>query len=128
MNPASLNMENIEDILNSMSSEDIDMLKNAAQDIFSAMGEKNSKKEKTVKQEKKESSGIFDGFSPDIETIGKIMSLMEKLGRRLEDPRCTLLLSLKPMLSKRRQDKVDDAVKIISLLALLPFIEELGGK
>lgn len=126
MNPASLNMENIEDILNSMSSEDIDMLKNAAQDIFSAMGEKTQKE--TQKETKNEGGGFFDGFSPDIETIGKIMSLMEKLGRRPEDPRCTLLLSLKPMLSKRRQDKVDDAVKIISLLALLPFIEELGGK
>ena len=54
--------------------------------------------------------------------------IMEKLNRRPDDPRYNLLLSLKPMLSEKRQEKIDDALKILSVLSLLPLIEEMRGK
>ena len=53
---------------------------------------------------------------------------MEKLQNRPADPRCNLLLSLKPMLSKHRQGKIDEAVKIMSLLSLIPLFDELRGE
>lgn len=128
MDLSSLNMENIESILSSMSDEDMEMLKSAAEGLFASMGQNEEKKERHEKNEKKTGgANIFDGFNIDFETVTRIMSLMEKLKHQPQDPRCNLLLSLKPMLSEKRRGKVDEAVKIMSLMSFLPIIEELRG-
>ena len=122
MDISSLNMENIENILSSMSSEDMEMLSSMAQSLFSSA---NKKEEKAAPPS---DNTPFSSFNPDMETIGKIMRIMEKLNRRPDDPRYNLLLSLKPMLSEKRQEKIDDALKILSVLSLLPLIDEMRGK
>lgn len=43
-----------------------------------------------------------------------------------EDDSTRLLHALRPMLSEKRQKKVDEAVRIIHLLRLLPLIKETG--
>lgn len=126
MDFGSLNMENIENILSSMSSEDMEMLSSVAQSMFSAMGKKEEK-EKKASQQSTADSDPFSSFNIDFETLGKIMSIMEKLNSCPQDPRCNLLLSLKPILSEKRQSKIDEALKIISLLSFLPLIDELRG-
>lgn len=123
MDLGSLNMENIENILGSMSSEDMEMLKTAAEGIFSSMGQSQEKKES--KEKKQSGQNIFDSFNIDFETVTKIMSFMEKLRNQPQDPRCNLLLSLKPLLSEKRRGKVDEAVKMMSLMSFIPIIEEL---
>ncbi len=123
MDSGSLNMENIENILSSMSSEDMEMLSSMAQNLFSSMGENQNKKENPPPAD----TTPFSSFNFDFETISKIMSLIEKLNRPPDDPGYSLLLSLKPMLSSKRQSKIDEALKILSLLSLLPLIEEMGG-
>lgn len=125
MDLGSLNMENIENIISSMSNEDMEMLKNAAEGIFASMGQKEEKKEH--RQEKSAGTNIFDGLNIDFETVTKIMSLMEKLKHQPQDPRCNLLLALKPMLTEKRRGKVDEAIKMMSLLSFLPLIDELRG-
>ncbi len=125
MDLGSLNMENIENILSSMSSEDMEMLSGMAQNLFSSMSQKEEKQENTSTPP--QSSNPFSSFNIDLETLGKIMSIMEKLQSRPADPRCNLLLSLKPMLSERKQGKIDEAVKIMSLLSFLPLLDELRG-
>lgn len=125
MDLGSLNMENIENIISSMSSEDMEMLKNAAEGLFAAMGQKEEKRES--RQESNTKTNIFDGFNIDFETVTKIMSLMEKLRHQPQDPRCNLLIALKPMLTEKRQGKVDEAIKMMSLLSFLPIIDELRG-
>ncbi len=124
MDLGSLNMENIENILSSMSSEDMEMLSGMAQNLFSSMGQKDEKEEKSPPPQ---SGNPFSSFNIDFETLGRIMSIMEKLQSRPPDPRCNLLMSLKPMLSERKQGKVDEAVKIMSLLSFLPLLDELRG-
>ncbi len=126
MDFGSLNMENIENILSSMSSEDMEMLSEMAQSMFSSMGQKEEKEEKSSPPPPT-GSDPFSSFNIDFETVGRIMSIMEKLRSRPQDPRCNLLLSLKPMLSEKRQNKIDEALKIISLLSFLPLIDELRG-
>ncbi len=126
MDLGSLNMENIENILSSMSSEDMEMLSGMAQSLFSSMGQKEEKEEEKNSSPPKDSSP-FSSFNIDFETLSRIMSIMEKLNRQPDDPRYNLLLSLKPMLSEKKQGKIDEALRIMSLLSLLPLIGELGG-
>ncbi len=125
MDLGSLNMENIENILSSMSSEDMEMLSGMAQSLFSSMGQKEEKEENSSSPEK--NGNPFSSFNIDFETLSRIMSIMEKLNRQPDDPRYNLLLSLKPMLSEKKQGKIDEALRIMSLLSLLPLIGELGG-
>ena len=61
-------------------------------------------------------------FSPD--DILKLQKLMG--GFNKENPNTTLLKSLKPLLKKERQKKVDDAVKIMKLISLFPELKESG--
>ncbi|MBR6567629.1 MAG: hypothetical protein IKK60_03155 [Clostridia bacterium] len=127
MDLGSLNMENIENILSSMSDEDMEMLSGMAQSLFSSMGQKEENKEKEKKAPSGESADPFSSFNPNMETIGKIMTVMQKLRSRPADPRCNLLLSLKPMLNEQKQGKIDEAVKIMSLLSFIPLLDELRG-
>ncbi|MBQ7118242.1 MAG: hypothetical protein IJN88_08535 [Clostridia bacterium] len=126
MDFSSLNMENIENILSSMSNEDMEMLSEMAQSFFSSAEQKENKKESSHSPPSDDNSP-FSSFNIDFETLSKIMNIMEKLRNRPEDPRCRLLMSLKPMLSEKRQSKVDEALKIMSLLSFLPLINELRG-
>ena len=125
MDFSSLNMENIENILSSMSTEDMEMLSGMAQNLFSSMSQKEEKKESTPTPQ--QNSNPFSSFNIDPETLSKLMSIMKKLQNRPPDPRCNLLLSLKPMLNEHRQWKIDEAVKIMSLLSFLPLLDELRG-
>lgn len=125
MDLGSLNIENIENILTSMSTEEFEELKNTASALFSSFDGANGKKEE---KQKKEPETSFTGFDIDLESITRIMSLMERIRNQPEDPRCTFLRSLKPMLSYERKQKVDQAVKMMSIMSFLPIINELGGK
>ncbi len=127
MDFSSLNMENIENILSSMSSEDMEMLSGMAQSLFASMGEKEEREEKKEKQSTP-SGNPFSSFDIDPIALGKIMSIMKRLQSRPDDPRYNFLLSLKPMLSDKRQGKIDEALKLMSLLSLLPLLNEMRGE
>ena len=59
----------------------------------------------------------------EIQTIMKLIGAMKNTG---DDDRTRLLLSLKPHLSEERQQRVDQAVKLLKLITLLPLIRESG--
>ncbi len=61
-------------------------------------------------------------FSPD--DIIKFQKLMGSFNK--ENPNTALLKSLKPLLKKERQKKVDEAVKIMKLVSLFPELRESG--
>lgn len=70
--------------------------------------------------------GLGEGLpiSPgEIQTIMKLIGAMKNTG---DDDRTRLLLSLKPHLSEERQQRVDQAVKLLKLITLLPLIRESG--
>ena len=60
----------------------------------------------------------------EIQTIMKLVGAM-KNGQDDHD-RTRLLLSLKPHLSEARQQRVDQAIKLLKLITLLPLIRESG--
>ena len=62
---------------------------------------------------------------PDID-VGTIMKLSSMFSGAGDDSRSKLLLSLKPHISEERHERVDQAVKILKLIALWPVISESG--
>ncbi len=121
MDFGSLNFDNLENIINSLSQSDIEQLSNLAE-AFSG-GDK--KQENTASKQKQEEKDDIP-FSFDPQTIAKIMKIMNKLSSKPQDPRCDLLTALKPMLSKDRQKKADEAINMLRILSLLPMLGELG--
>ncbi len=113
MDLGSLNLDGIENIINSMSQNDIEELSALASQFFS--GDTNTSK---PKQEEK-SDGI------DFETITKIASVLGRLSSQPKDPGCELLTALKPMLSPERRHKADEAIKMMQIISLLPLLKDL---
>ena len=112
MDLGSLNLEGIENIINSMSQSDIEELSSLAGEFFSG-------KTKDTGPQEDSSQGI------DFDTITKIASLMSKLSSMPKDPACELLTALKPMLSPERRHKADEAIKMLEILSFLPLLNDL---
>ena len=69
-------------------------------------------------------SDLMQGVRP--EQLGSLMKMARALGAARDDDRTRLLLALRPHLSAKRQEKVDQAIKLLKLSSLLPMIGESG--
>ena len=103
-------MDNIGDILSSLSDDDMKALGDAARSLLGSA--------------EQEQEGGGQGFSLDPTAMAKIAQIMGALNRR--DSRCDLIAALR--LSEPRRRRADDAMQLIKLIDLLPMIEELGRK
>lgn len=119
MNLDGIDLGSIGNILGSMSADDIESLKGVAQAMFSS-GENEKEKPKNNPPKQQAPNLDFSSFA-------KIASVINLLSTEQKDPRTDLLKALKPMLSTEKQQKVDEAIKMISLFAILPKIKELGN-
>ena len=102
-------MDNIGDILSSLSDDDMKALGDAARSLLGSA--------------EQEQEGGGQGFSLDPTAIAQIMGAMNR-----RDSRCDLIAALRPLLSEPRRRRADDAMQLIKLIDLLPMIEELGRK
>lgn len=117
----------INEILNSLSPEDIENIKQAASGIFGNMGNNEPPKEKT--ETKKEGSVPFpDGLSgfgmPDLSQLSRLAPVFNVFNS--QDERVDFINALKPLLSKDRQSKADEAMKLVKLMSVLPLLRERG--
>lgn len=116
MDLSSLNLENLGDIMSSLSEDDVEKLNSLAGELFG-----NTQKESEPQQKAESSaSDFFSGIDPVM--MSKVASLMGKLNSAPKDPRCDFIASLKPLLSKDRQQKADEAIKMLQLLSLIPLL------
>lgn len=69
-------------------------------------------------------SGLMGGVSPD--QINMMMKLMSAFNSTKEDDRTRLLMALRPHLTDKRKQRVDQAVKLLKLASVLPLINESG--
>lgn len=104
----------IGNLLSSLSAEDMENLKGAAQTLFSS--QEAPKKEAPPPPQS----------NMDFSSFAKIASIMSALSAPQSDPRCDLLKALRPMLSSSRQQKIDQAIKMLQLLTVLPKLKELN--
>ena len=111
-------MDNINDILSSLTPDDIDALKSMADSLFSSA---QSTQSKPSSCEQNDGFGSF--VSPDM--LIKLTSVMSALNSAGGE-RYRLIEALKPNLSRRRRQKADEAMQIMKLLEILPLIADLN--
>lgn len=140
----------IGEILSSLSAEDMKTMQNIASSILSnnqtqqqAPNEKSNMQQETGANQN--TGGAFDisalgslfsqgasqnppqgqGGGLDLGALSGIANLVGKLNRN-DDQRCQLIIALRPLLSPERQQRADEALRIIKLIDLLPLIRDSG--
>ncbi|MBR1810401.1 MAG: hypothetical protein IJ766_01965 [Clostridia bacterium] len=102
----------ISQILSSMSQEDMQRLRQTAQGLLG--GNDGS----TTQQPS------VSNIDPKLlESVGKVAGILQQ-----SDPRCDLLIALKPLLTGERRERIDEAIQMMRMVAVLPRVIELGGK
>lgn len=69
--------------------------------------------------------GALGGISPEIlQMLSRAAPLLNAVNR--EDDSTRLLRALRPLLSPARQQKLDEAIKILHMMRLMPLLKESG--
>lgn len=112
--------QKISDLLNSP--DGLDKIKTLAEGLLSNNSENNSK------NESEQSGGLSlpNNLLQNMDNIGGIMRLVNVLGKERRDSRIELLRALKPHLSDERAKRVDKAISILKIAAILPVLREEG--
>ena len=105
-------MDNIADILSSLSADDISYFKSMAESLFSSDGEKQQS---------------FSQNMPDPDMIVKISNVVNMMNSSQGGARSRLIEALKPNLSEKRQKKADEAIEFLKLMDILPLLNGLFG-
>lgn len=118
-------MDQINEILASLSDEDMDSLKTLANSLFGSNTDENNNDDFSS------NDCSFDDFnnpfgSLDPAAIAKIGSIISKLNSKKDDDRIRLIMALKPMLSDKRKARADEAIKMMSLFEILPELKNLN--
>ena len=108
-------MIDIENLLSSISDEDMAKIKSIAESLT----EKGDSKQI---QEPKKSESV-PNLPIDMNMMQKIMGLMGQFNK--EDYRTRLIQDLKPLLSDDRKQKADEAVRFLQLMEVLPLLKGL---
>ncbi|MDE6470961.1 MAG: hypothetical protein K2L19_08090 [Eubacterium sp.] len=132
-------MDNINDIINSLSADDINMLKGVASSI---LGEEAQKSTPPAQQNNNllgdlgnmsgnTMSGLTSALSLgsgldgiDFEMIMKAKTIFEKMNNT-KSKNADLIMALKPHLDPKTQNKADQALRILQLFEVLPLLKEL---
>ena len=115
-----MNLDNINEILSSLSDEDMENLRAAAENLFSS-------EEKSERNETVGFGGMPDlsGILGNARLMSGISSLMGAMNKT--DSRTRLIEALKPLLSENRRRKADEAMQMMKLFEILPMITNLFG-
>ncbi len=118
-------MDQINEILASLSDEDMDSLKTLANSLLGSDFSENDNGDNSP------SDCSFDDYnnpfsSLDPAMIAKIGMIISKLNSKKDDDRVRLIMALKPMLSDKRKARADEAIKMMSLFEILPELKNLN--
>ncbi len=113
-------------ILNSLSAEDIENIKQAASGFFGGI---NETQEKPNEKKKESNSTPFpEGLSglgmPDLSQLSQLAPVFQAFNS--QDERVEFINALKPLLSQERRSKADEAMKLVKLMSVLPLLRERG--
>lgn len=92
----------------------------AAAASFGMLGGDNSASEKSDPPPSGETDNQID-----IETIQKLVPLLS--GLKTDNQDTLLLKALRPYLQDERQHRLDESIKMMQLIKLLPLLKEKGG-
>lgn len=124
-------------ILNSLTPDDIENLKQTAASVLGGMESNQSpKKEPETKHNKQEQhqpqlddllknlGGLGSFVMPDLSQLSAIVPILQAFNS--QDERLDFINALKPLLSEERQKKADEATKLVKLMSVLPLLRERG--
>ena len=115
-------MDSINDILSSLSAQDIENLKAAAENLF---GNAEAKEENNNRSANQGAMPDLSSILGDARMMEKISALMGMMNKR--DSRAELIVALKPLLSEKRRKRADDAMQMLKLFEILPLMGQLMG-
>ena len=115
----------VSELLGSMSEEELQNLQEAAQSLFSQLGnEEEGNAQGAPPSGPGGGSDAFGGFGGGMftpELLAQLTKIMGSMNTR--DPRTDLILALRPHLSRRRQKRAEQAVQMMRMLDLLPTLQ-----
>lgn len=124
-------MDSINDIISSLSGDDIEMLKGVASSILGGNQQSDQAPtekpptEKPQPQQQNNSHLSNLGLSiSDFDMILKAKNIFEKMNST-SSKNADLIVALKPHLSPDSQNKADQAIKMLQLFEILPYLKEL---
>lgn len=117
-------MADLQELLSSISDEDMAKIKSVADSIMNGNGQSNTNTQNNNSNSNSSQSGFSLPF--DMGTMSKMMSLMGQMNK--EDHRTRLINDLKPLLSEDRRQKADEAIKFLQLMEMLPLLKGLFGQ
>lgn len=119
-----MDTSDLSSIISSLSEQDIESLKSAAQSIFGGQDEPQEQMHNKEEHNRREQPNSQMGFDPSM--LGKIGNIIGLLNNSTKDQRCALISTLKPLLSEERRHKADEAMRMVQLLELIPKLREQG--
>ena len=123
-------------ILNSLTPDDIENLKQAAASVLGGMGGGEPPKQESQPKPKQEQTkfnlddllknmgGLGSLGMPDLSQLSAIVPILQAFNS--QDERLDFINALKPLLSEERQKKADEATKLVKLMSVLPLLRERG--
>lgn len=109
-------MADLQDLLSSISDEDMAKIKSVAESIMNG----------SEKGGAKQSADTASGSAPsDGDMMAKLMSAM---GQNHEDSRTRLINDLKPLLSEERRQRADEALRFMRLMEMMPLLKGMFGQ
>lgn len=123
-------MDNLNDIINSLSADDINMLKGVASSILGENGGASAPAPQPQNNSNQTGGGLANltqsiGFDNiDFDMIMKAKTIFEKMNSA-QNKNVDLIMALKPHLSPETQNKADQALRILKLFEVLPLLREL---
>lgn len=126
---------NINDILSSLSNEDIEMLKGVAGSILNQSDTQSSAQQQkppqsapqSAPQERQSLPPQINGLnfnSDDFAMIMKAKSIFDRMNKT-SSKNADLINALKPHLSEQSRQKADQAIRILKLFDMLPYLKDL---
>ena len=115
-------MDNIGDLLSSISPEDMERLKNVASSLMSQSGSEPSsapKEQGAGGNRNAPNADVSSLFGGDMtKTLMTVATQMNK-----EDDNTRFISALRPLLSEDRRKKADEAMKFLKLMEMLPLLK-----
>lgn len=92
------------------------------EELLRALAEDDDSENDSENDNAEQSDGLFSGLDPEM--LLKMFALFETLNQPDDNER--FLLALKPLLREENRAKVDSAIRLMKLFALLPIIKDSG--
>jgi len=116
-------MDNINDIISSLSAEDIEMLKGVAGSILGQSGEEAKKAELPSKASSNQLASLGLN-SEDFQMMMRAKTIFDRMNAS-SSKNADLINALKPHLSPESRRKADNAIRIMKLFEVLPYLKDL---